>query len=116
VILDHEWDGVRRLMWDYVGLVRTRDRLDRAIERLTEASAWAEDLYRRTRPSADLAELRNIALVGLLLARSARHRGESRGLHFLTDNPHPDPVPRETWAIPGPGGFRLESRTLGGSA
>ncbi len=116
VILDHEWDGVRRLMWDYVGLVRTRDRLDRAIERLAAASAWAEDLYARARPSADLAELRNIALVGLLLARAARHREESRGLHFLADHPETDPIPRETWIVSGPGGFQLESRSLGGSA
>ncbi|MFN8179444.1 MAG: L-aspartate oxidase [bacterium] len=116
VILDHEWDGVRRLMWDYVGLVRTRDRLDRAIERLEEARAWAEDLYGRSRPSGDCAELRNIALAGYLLARSARHRSESRGLHFLIDNPHSDPVARETWVLPDDGDFRLESRSIGGSA
>jgi L-aspartate oxidase len=116
VILDHEWDRVRRVMWDYVGLVRTRDRLDRAIERLAESRDWAEDLFRRMRPSADLAELRNIALAGYLLARSARHRGESRGLHFLTDNPHPDRVALETWALPERGDFRLESRPIGGSA
>ena len=86
------------------------------MERLAESSEWAEDLYRRTFPSADLAELRNLALVGLLLARSARHRQESRGLHFLSDCPTTDSVPRETWAIPENGGFRLESRELGGSA
>ena len=103
-------------MWDYVGLVRTRERLDRAIERLAETSDWVEDLYRRTSPSVDLAELRNIALVGLLLARSARHRNESRGLHFLIDAPDTDPVPRETWIVPDGEGFRLESRSLGGSA
>jgi len=60
--------------------------------------------------------LRNIALVGRLLARSARHRGESRGLHFLVERPEPDPVPRETWIVPDAGDFRLESRDLGGSA
>jgi L-aspartate oxidase len=116
VILDHEWDRVRRVMWDYVGLVRSRDRLDRAVERLAESSEWAEDLYRRTLPSPDLAELRNIALVGWLLSRCAGHRGESRGLHFLIDRPETDPVPRETWVVPARGGFRLESRDLGGSA
>jgi L-aspartate oxidase len=116
VILDHEWDRVRRVMWDYVGLVRSQDRLDRAIERLAESREWAEDLFRRTLPSVDLAELRNIALVGYLLARSARHREESRGLHFLTDHPQMDPVPRETWVLPEGGDFRLESRTIGGSA
>ncbi len=116
VIQDHEWDRVRRILWDYVGLVRSVDRLDRAVQRLTESARWAEDLYRTMRPSADLAELRNIALVGRLLARSARHRGESRGLHFLVERPEPDPVPRETWIVPDAGDFRLESRDLGGSA
>jgi L-aspartate oxidase len=112
VILDHEWDGVRRLMWDYVGLVRARELLDQAIERLGRMRAWAEALYRRTEPSADLAELRNIALVGLLLARSARHRGESRGLHFLTDAPQTAPKPLETWSWLRPGGILVESRGL----
>ena len=116
VILDHEWDRVRRIMWDYVGLVRSQDRLDRAIERLGESREWAEDLFRRTQPSMDLAELRNIALVGYLLARSARYREESRGLHFLTDHPHSAPVARETWVLPEGGDFRLESRPIGGSA
>lgn len=116
VILDHEWDRVRRVMWDYVGLVRSEDRLDRAIERLAESREWAEDLFRRTRPSVDLAELRNISLAGYLLARSARHRRESRGLHFLTDHPEPDPVALETWVLPEGGDFRLESRPIGGSA
>ncbi len=116
VIQDHEWDRVRRILWDYVGLVRSVDRLDRAVQRLTESARWAEDLYRTMRPSADLAELRNIALVGRLLARSARHREESRGLHFLVERPEADPVPRETWIVPDAGDFRLESRDLGGSA
>ncbi len=112
VILDHEWDAVRRLMWDYVGLVRTRERLDQAIGRLRVMRGWAEDLYRRTRPSGDLAELRNIALAGLLLSRSARHRSESRGLHFLTDRPETDPEALETWSRLTPDGILIESRGL----
>ena len=98
VILDHEWDAVRRLMWDYVGLVRSEGRLRRAAARLARMRDWAEDLYRRHRPTRDLAELRNIALAGLVLARSALHRRESRGLHSLVDRPELAPEPRETWA------------------
>jgi L-aspartate oxidase len=112
VILDHEWDGVRRLLWDYVGLVRTSERLDHAITRLALTRDWSEDLFHRYRPSRDLVELRNIALVGLLLARSARHRRESRGLHYLTDASPPDPSPRETWARLADGEIRVESRDL----
>jgi L-aspartate oxidase len=112
VILDHEWDAVRRLMWDYVGLVRTRELLDQAVERLGRMRSWAEALYRRNEPSGDLAELRNLDLVGLLLARSARHRGESRGLHFLTDAPETAPQPLETWSSLRSDGILVESRGL----
>jgi L-aspartate oxidase len=98
VILDHDWDLVRRLLWDYVGLVRARSRLERAVARLKLVRQDTEQLYQATCPSPDLAELRNIALVGLILACSAKNRWESRGLHFLSDRPETDPIPRETWA------------------
>ena len=98
VIVDHDWDAVRRTLWDYVGLVRSMDRLDRAVERLAVLRKDAERLWSRARPTADLGELRNIALVGHLLAESARARRESRGLHFLSDFPDLDPIARETWA------------------
>ncbi|GJM44395.1 MAG: L-aspartate oxidase [Gemmatimonadota bacterium] len=98
VILDHEWDSVRRLMWDYVGLARTTALLDTAISRLSGMCAWAERLYHETSPGRDLAELRNIALVGWMLAACARHRPESRGLHFLPENPHTADEALETWA------------------
>ncbi|MCA9751826.1 MAG: FAD-binding protein, partial [Gemmatimonadetes bacterium] len=103
VILEHDWDAVRRLMWDYVGLVRTRERLQQARTRLDGIQKWAEDLYRRCPPNADLAELRNIALVGLLLASAASERRESRGLHYLAGQTATDPVPRESWAVWRPG-------------
>ncbi|MBZ0267144.1 FAD-binding protein, partial [bacterium] len=112
VILDHEWDAVRRLMWDYVGLVRTGARLEIAQERLRGMLSWAQELYDRTGPDRDLAELRNIALVGRLLAASARSRTESRGLHFLPDHPQTDPEPRESWATWTPEGPLVESRPL----
>jgi L-aspartate oxidase len=112
VILDHEWDVVRRLMWDYVGLVRTRGRLERAVARLREMTASADDVYRRVRPDRDLAELRNIAMVGWIVAASALQRRESRGLHFLPALPESDPEPRETWARWSPEGPILEQRPL----
>ncbi len=115
VILDHEWDAVRRLLWDFVGLVRTGEKLAHASTRLRLMYDWAEDLFRRVRPCRDLAELRNIALVGLLLARSAGHRRESRGLHLLSDSPETGPQPLETWARWEGEDVYLESRPLPGA-
>ena len=113
VILDHEWDAVRGLMLNYMGLVRSRGRLDRAITRLAEMREWSDDLYRTSEPSSDLAELRNISLVGLIMAMSAREREESRGLHTRLDFPETDPVPRESWSRVGEGGVEVTLRPLG---
>ena len=115
VILDHEWDAVRNLMLNYMGLVRSRGRLDRAVTRLAEMREWSNDLYRRSTPSSDLVELRNISLVGLIMAMSARAREESRGLHTRLDFPETDPVPRESWCRVGEGGVEVELRPLGSS-
>ncbi len=112
VILDHEWDAVRHLMLNYMGLVRSRGRLDRAVTRLAEMREWSEDLYRTSKPSSDLVELRNISLAGLIMAMSARAREESRGLHTRLDFPETDPVPRESWARVGEGGVEVELRPL----
>ena len=112
VILDHEWDAVRSLMLNYMGLVRSRGRLDRAVTRLAEMREWSEDLYGASRPSSDLAELRNISLVGLIMAMSAREREESRGLHTRLDFPEMDPVPRESWSRLGEGGVEVTLRPL----
>jgi L-aspartate oxidase len=114
VILDHEWDAVRRLLWDYVGLVRTCERLDHAITRVALMREWSEDLYSRRQPSRDLAELRNIALVGEILARTARSREESRGLHFITDFPELSAVARESWAKFEGGSIVVSQRELPG--
>jgi len=115
VILDHEWDAVRNLMLNYMGLVRSRGRLDRAVTRLAEMREWSDDLYRRSTPSSDLVELRNISLAGLIMAMSARAREESRGLHTRLDFPETDPVPRESWTRVGEGGVEVELRPLGSS-
>jgi L-aspartate oxidase len=108
VIVDHEWDAVRRLLWDYVGLVRSMDRLGRAVERLTILLHDAERLAARVPPSPDVGELRNIALVGALLASSARARRESRGLHFVSDHPTTDSRPLETRARIAAGEIRVD--------
>jgi L-aspartate oxidase len=113
VILDHEWDAVRSLMLNYMGLVRSRGRLDRAVTRLAEMREWSDDLYRTTKPSSDLTELRNISLTGLIMAMSARAREESRGLHTRLDFPETDPVPRESWSRVGEGGVEVTLRPLG---
>lgn len=112
VILDHEWDDVRRLMWDYVGLARSQDRLERAMSRLRRMREWVEDLYLRTPPSRDLAELRNIALVGAFIATAAHRRHESRGLHSLMEYPETDALPRESWSTLDASEIRVEMREI----
>jgi L-aspartate oxidase len=87
VVFDHNWDTVRRVMWDLVGIVRTDERLAFAARRLALLREEIEDDYRRLRLSPDLVELRNIALVGSLIVACAQHRRESRGLHFNLDHP-----------------------------
>jgi len=113
VILDHEWDAVRSLMMNYMGLVRSRGRLDRAVTRLEEMREWSEDLYRTSTPSSDLAELRNLSLAGVIMAMAARAREESRGLHTRLDFPETDPVPRESWCRVGEGGVEVTLLPLG---
>jgi L-aspartate oxidase len=88
MILEHDWDVVRRVMWDYVGIVRSRNRLDIALERIQNIRATVEASYRSTLPCPDLVELRNIALNAELIVLSARERRESRGLHYTLDHPH----------------------------
>ncbi|MFC1628309.1 L-aspartate oxidase [Gemmatimonadota bacterium] len=92
VLLSHDRNEIRSLMWDYIGLVRSTDRLERAERRLTVIAQETERYYRWTRLTAELLELRNISQVALLIARAARRRKESRGLHFMTDYPELDPA------------------------
>ncbi len=87
VLVAHDWDAIRRLMWDLVGIVRSDERLQLARQRLASLRAEVESLYRRFRVDNDLLELRNVAEVAGLIVDSALQRRESRGLHYNRDHP-----------------------------
>jgi len=87
VLVAHDWDAIRRLMWDLVGIVRSDERLALAAKRLDSLHAEISGYYARHRIDNDLLELRNVAEVACLIVRSAQQRRESRGLHYNRDVP-----------------------------
>jgi L-aspartate oxidase len=87
IAVSHMWDEIRRLMWNYVGIVRTNRRLERALHRLEMIQAEIKEYYSSFRTHADIEELRNIALVAELTVRCAMKRRESRGIHYSLDYP-----------------------------
>ncbi len=91
VVVSHNWDEIRRLMWDYVGIVRTTKRLKRAQKRIDNILDEIREFYWDYIVTSDLLELRNIATVADLIVRCALKRPESRGLHYTMDYPQPDP-------------------------
>ena len=90
ILLSHNMTEIQSVMWDYVGIVRSNVRLDRARRRLALLASEIEEFYKRTRITVPLLELRNLVTTARLITLSAAKRKESRGLHFTTDYPAQD--------------------------
>lgn len=117
VVVEHDWDELRRVMWDYVGIVRDRERLEIALGRVRAIRRTVEAVRRRAAPAPEVAELANIALLGELIVICALARPESRGLHYTVDHPQRVEPARDSvlsrgialggetaWEAPEPGG------------
>jgi len=91
VVVSHNWEEIRRAMWDYVGIVRTNKRLERASKRIANLQEEIQAYYWDFIVSNDLLELRNIATIAALIVNSSLRRPESRGLNYNLDYPEPNP-------------------------
>jgi L-aspartate oxidase len=101
VVISHAWDEVRRLMWNYVGIVRTGKRLARARHRVDLLLEEIAEYYRSYRVSGNMLECRNLIQVAALVVESAQSRKESRGLHYCQDYPRTLPRALPTVLTPG---------------
>ncbi|GAA4216020.1 L-aspartate oxidase [Sphingomonas endophytica] len=100
VVIKQNWTEIRRFMWNYVGIVRTTKRLERARHRIDLLRSEIEDYYGHFRVTPDLIELRNLLQTADLIVRSALHRHESRGLHYTLDYPELSDPPVDTVLVP----------------
>jgi L-aspartate oxidase len=101
IVISHNWDELRRFMWDYVGIVRTNKRLERAQHRIKLLTEEIDDYYSNFRISNDLIELRNLVLTADLIVQCAMRRRESRGLHYSRDYPEQLAEAKNTVLTPG---------------
>ena len=90
MVVSHNWSELRHFMWDYVGIVRSNKRLQRAKRRVNMLRQEIKEYYGHFRVNNDLLELRNLVEVADLIIRSAQERKESRGLHYTIDFPNRD--------------------------